>query len=268
MALLYPISASQTDANSPVDQTLMDALRLNLEDHESRLSGVQSIIESNIYDEFTYASGALDADIWDAGFNAVGYAAPTNSTAGGSHYVEMSSVPSTAGQRSMAGGNKKARVYLGADQRFIFEGRIVITAAGTGGRRLLFGLQDASFGVSGANAILTDVSDFIGFREGTNNSTLKFTMQKGGASGASVDNIDFSAWTTVKVDIESASGVYTVHAYVGGVEISGSPFSTNVPDTTLLRIAVAAGNDSGSGNAITWRHDRVLAYWNERPDSP
>ena len=31
MALPFPIAASQTDAKSPIDQQLMDALRLNQE---------------------------------------------------------------------------------------------------------------------------------------------------------------------------------------------------------------------------------------------
>lgn len=37
MALLYPIVAGQTDAKSPIDQALMDAIRLNLVDLESRI---------------------------------------------------------------------------------------------------------------------------------------------------------------------------------------------------------------------------------------
>lgn len=38
MALLYPIVAAQTDAKSPVDEQLMDDIRLNLEDLDSRLT--------------------------------------------------------------------------------------------------------------------------------------------------------------------------------------------------------------------------------------
>jgi len=38
MALLYPITAAQTDAKSPIDENLMDSIRLNLDDLDSRLT--------------------------------------------------------------------------------------------------------------------------------------------------------------------------------------------------------------------------------------
>lgn len=42
MALLVPISSTQTDAKSPVDDDLMDAIRVDLEDHETRFAAVKT----------------------------------------------------------------------------------------------------------------------------------------------------------------------------------------------------------------------------------
>lgn len=42
MALLIPIAPSQTDAKSPVDDDLMDAIRVDLEDHETRFAAVKT----------------------------------------------------------------------------------------------------------------------------------------------------------------------------------------------------------------------------------
>ena len=44
MALPNPISPSQTDCRSPIDDTLMDSIRLNLDYLDSALSGASSSV--------------------------------------------------------------------------------------------------------------------------------------------------------------------------------------------------------------------------------
>lgn len=240
----------------------------NLIDLDARVNSALTIVNANIFDDFTYKDATLDTTLWIAG-QLGGANVPSNKTSAGDHYLDCVGVNSAIASAGICGANNRIRIYLGVDQSVIMEGRLKIPAAGTGGRRLMFGWQDVGFTPGTDAAFLTDVTDFIGFREGTTNSTLKFTMQKAGVSGASQDNLgNFANWTKVKITVARASAVFTVRAYLDDVEISGSPFSTNVPDTTLLRPGMAAGNDTGSGNAITFRADRIRAYWGALPDSP
>jgi len=59
MGLLFPIAAGQTDADSPLDQALMDAIRLDLGDHETRIAAVEGATSDLLFDHFTRDSRAI-----------------------------------------------------------------------------------------------------------------------------------------------------------------------------------------------------------------
>ena len=57
MPLPFPIAASQTDAKSPVDDTLMDAIRLNLDYLETQVSGGAAIFNFNVNGQLSLLNG-------------------------------------------------------------------------------------------------------------------------------------------------------------------------------------------------------------------
>lgn len=259
---------ARIDPDSPGDFNLTTDIRNNFRYFKELTDLIGIFAESNIYDEFSYKTATLNAAIWDSGNSSTG-SAPTHVATAGSHYVELiGNTDSNAGSSGIAAGDKKLRCYLGIDQRLVMETRTKIAAAGSGGRRLTIGLQDASL-ATGVATLLTDVTDFVGFIQGTNSNTVKLICAKAGTTSAGTDNQGvLSAWSRLKIDIMRSSGAFTIRGYIDDVEVGGSPLSTNVPDATVLRPVLVCGNDTGSGTHITMQHDRALAYWVNRPDSP
>src|SRR5882672_10302096 len=135
------IAAGQTDADSPIDQNLMDALRLNGDDHESRIGVNEGVSDNAIRDDFT--GTAVDTDNWDVATNRI--AAQDQQPDHVCHLV----ADAGANYAVISASTKRMRFDLDRDHTIIFEARIKESATNTSGK--LFGFQDSSLAGSVAN---------------------------------------------------------------------------------------------------------------------
>jgi len=111
----------------------------------------------------------------------------------------------------------------------------------------------------------TNESDCIAFFKGSSAGKWRFRVAKGGVQ-SETDNIGNRAtWQKLRVELVRAGGGATlqVRAYIEGAEISGSPFTTNIPDTTVMRLAWGALSPAAGTDDV--RLDRWETRWSEIP---
>jgi hypothetical protein len=252
MSLLYAISASQTDSGSPVDQTLMDAIRLDLGDLDTRISVAEAPSDQDIRDEF--AAGSVSTVNWATTLSGAGIA-PAITTS--DHYVTLDAGGTGAGDYvRMEGAAAKMRVKMASTQsirlKFRYK-RITATA------RFLVGLQDTGFGTGG-----WDTSDFIGIISGGAASKFQFINAKAGATTTSSDVGNDANWQLVQIDVVQTGSALSVTNYLDGSLISTS--TTNIPDTVTLEPFIFVSGDTGSRGV--YRFDKFKAYWLAEPLAP
>ena len=244
------ISSTQTDSGSPVDQTLMDAIRTNLDDLDTRVDSVHAHSTNHIRDDF--ACSTIDTSVWDTAFLGGGTA---NIDGTYEHTVIVSGVANYAVVAAAAG---KMRFDIAEARTVVMEFRIRHAGGAVGG--FFIGAQDNGLTM---NATFTsDISDCIGVHI-PNANQWTYRQALAGAATQSVDFASTASWQIVKITItcSATSGNRSVEVLLNGSAISGSPFTTNLP-TARLRPCIA--ETSGGGLVC----DYFLAYDITRPIAP
>lgn len=252
------LTSGQCDANSPVDETLMQLIRTDLDDHESRIGANESISDGAIRDDFI--GTAIDTDTWDT----AGVTAPAQDGQP-DHWMHLQN--GAGNSAIIAATTKRMRCDLDRNHAVTLEARLKTTPSGTDAN-MFFGFQES--GLTLADASVTDTSDMIGFVRGTNANTWKFRTAKA-STNSEVDNLGSTfGWQVIRITIASlSSGAdITIHVYIGDTvaslsEISGSPFidETKIP---LVELRPFFGSQGGGGTRHTYI-DYILAYWSARP---
>lgn len=258
------ISASQTDSGSPVDQTLMDAIRTNLDDHETRISSLFAFGNTGIIDDFMGKdTTAPDTASWSV-------------TSGGGASSVTDAATHSLLCTSGAGAGKFTTVR-GTDWRIgihpqVYEVTSVLqvrvkapTYSGLGG--FFFGWQDRTLADTATRA--TDVTDVIGFIKGTG-TTWKFRTAATATGATEVDSIgDPAAWGVLRLTVtcSATAGNRVIRVQSGTTEasladVTGSPFTNpNIPNGYLSPNMAFDGN---TGSNVMY-FDYVLAYTTTRP---
>lgn len=249
------LTAGQTDADSPLDQTLFDLIRTNFDDHETRFGATESLSEGSIRDDFVYPTGGINTDVWDvSGTNVYTDNQPNHLL----HFNHGS------GQYSaVAASDKKMRFDLDKKHTVVMELRHISTQSDNT-EAWMFGFQDAALTTS-TSAIVTDQSDFIGFAQGSTANTYKAITSKGGVGATLQDNIGNAAvFSKLKIVVTFSDTVaLQVQMFVDGTEVSGSPY-TDTAKIPLLSMRPAMGT-AGGGSVRDSNIDYCLAYWSARP---
>lgn len=256
------IAPGQTDADSPLDQTLMDAIRTDLDDLNTRLGAIEAFSDQAIYDDF--ALSVINGDIWTFGAAGAGTAPAVALPDHVCHMIVGSSATTYSGIFATA---KKMAFDLSVDHTIAFEARLKHSSATTA--EFLIGFQDQTLTGTRANNI--DLSDMIGFVRGTNANTLKFTMAKASTAITAADNLGtfYPNYATVKIVITFSGATKKVQAYTGTTqadytEVSGSPFTdtAKIPDIALMPWIGLSNNSGGTADLYL---DYALYYWLARP---
>ena len=245
------ISASQTDANSPVDQTLMDAIRTDLDDLNTRLTGLGSGMQDNIIDDF--AGTALNTGNWT--WDSSGAATDTLTAA--SHLITLNSV-GVGNYSNLLGGASRIQVRMTNTQSVTLKWRFKITGISS---TSFIGWQDNS--LSGANT--NSAANAIGLRWAAASQSV-FTTAKGGATTTSAATGNVANWQVAQIDLIQTGSALTLAFYMDGVQIGSTITTTNIPDTTTLRPVIGALGDGGSASVIVI--DYFYAIYNAQPLSP
>ena len=98
---------------------------------------------------------------------------------------------------------------------------------------LLIGFQDGT--LTDVAATIGDQTDMIGFVKGTTAGQWKFRTAKAASASEDDDVASRAAWHIFRLELTKTGGGLTLAATVDAVAVSGSPFSTNIPDTVYLR---------------------------------
>lgn len=260
------ISASQTLAGAIVNQSLMDAIRNNLDDHETRISSLFAFGNNGIIDDFLGKDAtAPDPILW------------TTSTGGGGTLI-IDGTTHSAIMTSSSGVGRYC-VFRARDERLhqavqnydmttVLQIRIKATTLATG---FFHGWQDSTLADTGVGRVVTN--DCAGFIKGTG-TTWKFRFANGGAQ-TDVDSIgNPAAWGVLRITMTgstvAASRILRVQSgttEANLADITGSPFTNpaNMPIGKYLHPSFAMdGNVASNVHAI----DYVLAYTTTRPLAP
>jgi len=257
------ITASQTDANSPVDQNLMDTIRLDLADHESRLLAAFTFGNNSILDDFVTQQSAsgVAASVWETGGTAPDvvsqHQARVKGVGGGSFSI-------------MAASPSKLQINIAEEYIAVMEMR-VYKAAGTNDD-FFFGFQDSALS-SAAAATVGDKTDMIGFyRDAAAADWFFRTANTAGGGGSTTSGaIGVStSWGIYRLTVTCSATAGNRQVIVeygtslaGMAQVSGSPFTTNLPTGVNLRPFF--GVAPSVATTLDLRVDYCLAYLTGRP---
>ena len=256
------ISSTQTDSGSPVDQTLMDAIRTNLDDLDTRVDAIAAVSDHDIRDDFVAFIGydtaaGIPPDTllytWEYGINGIGssvglIAAPDHALAlvhitGGANYAAIRSAPG------------KMLFDLSRTFSVTMEWRYKKISASEVAETWTMGFQDDALGINSAGDV-TDQSDFIGFRQGAIDTFDAITASGGATTVAGNDVGTATNWTVLKIII---TGSTSVEFFVDGSSVGTS--STNITGQALRPFF------GFTGGTVTHTHhiDYAQVYFGARP---
>ena len=229
------LTAAQTDADSPVDQTFTDLLRTNFDDHEARIAAITLATQNQIVEHFFIS--ALDTSTWITAGSAPSFGVPID----GSHQILVNA--SAAGFGILTSAVGKGRFRLNNNQALYIECRAKTEELSNAANAILIGFQDAT--LADVVATVSDQTDMVGFVKGTTAGQWKFRTAKAASASEDDDVASRAAWHIFRLELAKTGGGLTLAASVDGVAVSGSPFSTNIPDTVYLRpfFGIGAGVD-------------------------
>jgi hypothetical protein len=246
------LTAAQTDADSPLDQTLMDLIRTNFTDLDTRVSAIEAFSDQDIRDDFFGGATTIDTTTWDSGgigtFQRVA-----------EHQCFIN--PGGAGYRAIGATTERIRVNLTEEYVVIMEFRIYNSLNDVGATTV--GLMDVANTTAGAG-VVTDTAFFIGVvaNAGGGDWTIRVDDNTGptdrGGQGT------WNVWTTFKftVTCSAVAGNRKVEVDTDGVS-SGAAITTDIPSTVDL-YPVAGVNDPGAAGAQL-RIDYYHCYFSGRP---
>lgn len=260
------ILSTQTDADSPLDQTLMDAIRTNLDDHETRISSLFAFGNSGIIDDFLGKdAGAPDASSWVTYSPGGGSSATIKAS---NHTVNV--IANGAAGAGIRGTDGRIGIHMANHElTAVCQFRIKATVIGSD---QLWGWQDRALADTTTRA--TTRADCIGVMKGTG-TTWKFRFANGGTN-TEVDSLgtpgSFGVWR-ITVTCSATAGNRVVRAQLGTTEanladITGSPWTntSSMPTGKYVQPSFFA-SDLGAGNG-NWEIDYILAYTTTRPLAP
>jgi hypothetical protein len=242
-----------------------DLLYLKAQTDSSLSISFQSVFD-DFYARLAADATTLDPNGWIASWNGV---TPDLITP---HQVRQRLSASSAGASVLFSTKYKMRVDLTRDTVWICEFRAKNVAAGS--LNLFFGLNDDALtdppagATTRANvdAIVTTVADCLGFVYGTGGK-WKFRTSKGGTASTTDSLGTLNAYSIMNMTITGSSTPANrkVDVTVDGTTISGSPFTSNIPDSKILRLVFGMDTASGADPAFETDLDYVLLYPTTRP---
>lgn len=239
------LTDAQLTANGFIKQATGRQIRDNQDDHEARISELLASSDNCIIDDFF--SIALGG--WGTG----AYPPVSMMNVDGSHVLKFDSDGSVRNVYLQG----PPRLRLNQDMSLFVESRCKEPGT-TAMPNVLLGLQD--LGVA-AGAEVTDENNVIGFLKGSTAGKWRFRCASGGVA-SQTDNIGNRAtWQSLRAEIVRSGGGTTlqVRAYIDDAEISGSPFTTNVPTSVVLMPIFGAY--TAADTACDMRLDRVEMRW-------
>lgn len=249
------VTDAQTAYKAAIGQDLMRQFRDNQEDHESRISQLLAQSHNTLIDDFLCfddggGGGAvgIDEDLYALAGGASDFRPQVG--VDGKHVLRVNTVNSSITKR-IASKNTKLAFRLNQDLVGTFEARITDVGAAAP-TNLIIGFS--------ANLAPSNEDDVIAFLKGTTAGKWRFRVAKATVA-TTTDNIGNRAtYQKLRIDLLRSGGGSTlqVRAYIDGGEISGSPFTTNIPDTTVLRMIFGS---IGPGSGTT---DVQLDRWEMR----
>ena len=256
------LTSAQCDANSPLDETLMQLIRTNFDDHESRISAALAVGEAAIIDDFIGETGASGVSAaWTLGSAGAGNAPVIASQ----HQLQCPITTAGAGNFSVAVA-AASRIRIQIAQEYVAVLQFRAYRAGANNDSYFMGWQDAAIGaVVGA---VTDTSDMMGFYRDTGTGNWTFQCANGGVATTSTGIGTGTSWGVFRISVtcSATAGNRKIDVEHGTTEanlaaISGSPFTTNLT-TQILRPVFGTAYSAAGGDV---RVDYALAYTTGRP---
>lgn len=243
------LSSTDCDAGSPLTETLMQLIRTNFDDHESRIGSNEALAYEDILCNFEAAG--VDAAVLDAPVSGAG----TVGLTAGNGYVTLDS-GAAAGGAALAAATAKMRVSLTKPHVITLKWRVKMTSAGVA--NFVMGLQDASL----TSTIHSDVSDAI-LVTSDGAGAYNYYSAKASVSETSSTFGTSTNTTEIKMIINCVSAAnITVDVYENNVLRYTATDESKMPTTTVLRPVIGVGN---AGSQPIVRIDSFRAYWNAEP---
>lgn len=252
------LTSAQCDANSPLDETLVQLIRTDLDDLNSRLSALESVSSNDIRDNFSTV--VLDSAAWSTAFVGAGTAVPDSTY---EHSLTLDSGGGIGDVAVIGANTTRFRCDIAEERTVIFEVRARL-AGWSATNFFIVGLQDNAVGLG--TTTLSDITDCIVIYS-PNSGQWTYRQALGGAATESVDFASTASWQVIRFEVtcSATAGNRKVTVFLNGTAI-GAPFTTNLP-TARLR-PVAAAYKSGGGAACQTYLDYCLVYDQTRPLAP
>ena len=245
-----------------IGQDLMRKIRDNQVDHESRIAQFLAANKHSIVEDFLSCTATVANDWPDTSlYNQLGSSAQLlnlmDST--GEHVMQLTTNASAA-TIGLVIKRERCAFRFNQDMAMFMEFRMK-DPGGTAMQNIFLGLQDKA----GAFQDSTDETDCIAFLKGTTAGKWRFRVASGGVA-TETDNIGNRAtWQKLRFELlrSGGGGTLQVRAYIDGAEISGSPFTTNIPTSVVLSPhLIARGAAAGTTDL---RADRWETRWTAVP---
>jgi hypothetical protein len=206
-------------------------LRDNQDSFDGRILQLLAQSANSVVDDFLADGGATNnhgvaEHLYDT-FHSVGPGTDFDTMvgSGGDHVLRMQSSGVARGSRlSVKAGVLAFR--LNQDMALLREDRVKEPGAAAM-TNIMAAFSDS--------ADASDESDCIGWFKGSGAGKWRFRVAKGGVSSESGDVGNRATWQKLQMTIIRASGVLEVRAFIDSAEVPNSPFTTNIPDTVVLR---------------------------------
>jgi hypothetical protein len=254
------LSDAQTAYKHQLNQDDMRQLRDNQDDHEARIAALLAQNVHSIADDFLSgpdggAAGSwIDTNLYDGsgGVNLM--------ETDGSHVWQITTVNS-AQTNFLSPLKTRCRLRFNKDMAAFLEFRVYEPGA-TVMDNIMFGLQNRAVSTPATEA------DVMGFFKGSTAGKWRFRVASGGVQTETNNIGNRAAWQKLRMELLRSGGGATqqVRAFIDGAEISGSPFTTNIPTSVVLKPFMGAVSP-GSGTTDL-RTDRWEIRWTAVPVNP
>jgi len=253
------LTDAQTAYKHQVNQDDMRQLRDNQDDHEARIAQLLAQSQNAIVDDFFSSSGGAGGVDVNSIYEVTGTSAgfDTMMASSGDHVIRINTV-ATAATKVLQSRLTKCSFRLNQDMVGFLEARVQ-DIGGAAPDNMIVGYNDTGVATPATEA------NCIGFFKGTAAGKWRFRVAKGGVP-TQTDNIgNRAAWQKLRMEFTRSGGGATlqVRAYIDGAEISGSPFTTNIPDSVVLRLMWGAVTPAAG--TTDYRMDRWEHRWTAIP---
>lgn len=235
-------------------------LRDNQTSHEERIAQLLAQNASSVVDDFlsdsSSGNGVDTAYVYETA--GTGVNAKTMVGSSGDHVFQITTINSAQTDYIRVRAEKLA-FRLNQDMALFLEMRTKDVGAAAPNNLI------AGFSANPGDP--SNESDCIAFFKASSAGKYRFRVAKGGVQ-SETDNISISnraTWQKLRIEITRSGGgsVFQVAALIDGAAISGSPFTTNIPDTTVMRLVW--GQKTPASGTMDCRLDRWECRWTAIP---